>query len=136
MPGVPGAIKQIPADIAGVVGEAVSSVADQVGQGIETAITGPAPAPKPIDPKVQAEKKADEQKRLEWAWGVIQKNQQKLQTDLANIEQGKQQRKVQTQQEDDVKKEQKKIEMTQKNNMKQAQLAAKPTAENKNKGSG
>ncbi len=136
MPDVPGALKQIPADVLQSVADTAVGVADGVGEAIESAIVGPTPPPKPLDPKVQAQKKEDEQKRLQQAWGVIHKNQQQLQTDLSKIYAEKDQRKVQEQKDDEAKKDQKKIEMTQRSNLKQQQLAAKSTAENKGKGMG
>jgi hypothetical protein len=136
MPNIPGAIKQLPKDVAGVIGEAAASVVDQVGQDIEQAIVGPTPPPKPQDPAVQAQKKADEQKRLNWAWGVIERNKQKLSDDLSKIDAEKKQKKLQEEQIDEQKKENKKIEMTQRSNLKAQQLASKQTAENKGKGLG
>lgn len=127
MPGLKGALASLPQDISEA---AIKPVVDEVGRaletGIQTVIHGPQATS--IDPKVQAQKKADEEKRKTWALRVIDWNQ-KLAHEQSKVRQAAQQKQTQEEGEKQQGQKVKQFKLDQKKREVPAELKARNTTE-------
>jgi hypothetical protein len=131
--GVKGALSQIGADITESV---VKPVTDEVGKalesGVKTVVYGP--GSNPVDPKTQALKKQDEEKRRQWALRVIEWNK-KLSDDAHKVRMQAQQKKMEEGQVKQQEEQVKQFKVSEKKKQTPAELAARNTTE-KRKGVG
>lgn len=92
---VKGVVGQVVADVSeAVIHPVVQEVKQAVTEGIES-ITGSGSAA-PQDPKIQVQKKLEEEKRKQWALSVIERNRQ-LDEQLKKIRQAKEQHRMDSQ---------------------------------------
>lgn len=131
--GSKGGLSQLSSDIVEAV---VKPVTDEVGKalesGVKTVVYGP--GSNPVDPKAQALKKQDEEKRRQWALRVIEWNKN-LSNEQHKLRMQAQQKKVEDTQVKQQEERVKKYQFEQKKKQTPAELAAKNTTE-KRKGVG
>lgn len=136
----------MPDNVKGVVGQAVADVSEAViypvaqevkqavTEGIES-ITGSGSAA-PQDPKIQAQKKLEEEKSKQWALSVIERNRQ-LDEQLKKIRQAKEQQRMQQNQEVKQEKRVKQFKVVQKQQLtKQIQIQRSQSERKVGKGLG
>jgi hypothetical protein len=126
--GIKGALASLPSDVVEAV---VKPVTDEIGKAIEEGVTAVVQGPqavKSLNPQVQAQKKADEDKRRQWALRVIDWNK-KLSEDQSKVQMQKQQQKVQDDQQKKQEDQVKQFKVEQKKKETPAELQARNTSE-------
>lgn len=124
-------LSQLSSDINEAV---VKPVSDEVGKALESAVTsvfGNSIPQQNIDPKVQAEKKQEEEKRKLQAIQTLNKWTQNLESDLQKVRQSKQQQEQQRLQKQQEEKKVKQFKVQEKKQKSNAALASKNTTESR-----
>lgn len=127
--GIKGAIQQLPADVSEAV---VKPVIDEVGkvleEGASTVVYGPPPLK--VNPQVQAQKKADDEKKKAWALGVIEWNK-KLSEEQSRVRMEEKQKNLQAEADKKQEERVRQFKIEEKKRAIPAALAARNTTEAK-----
>ena len=125
--GVKGVISQLATDISETV---IKPATDEMGQALETGISTVIHGPQQplVDPKIQAQKKVDEEKRRQWALRVIDWNK-KLTDDAQKIRMQNRQKKIEDSQVKQQEEQVKQYKVEEKKKQTPADLAVRNTTE-------
>ncbi|OGE25765.1 hypothetical protein A3H85_01855 [Candidatus Daviesbacteria bacterium RIFCSPLOWO2_02_FULL_40_8] len=127
--GVKGATIQLATDIGETI---IKPVTDEIGKALETGVSTVIHGPQQplVDPKIQAQKKVDEEKRRQWALRVIDWNK-KLTDDAQKIRMQNQQKKIEESQVKQQEEQVKQYKVEEKKKQTPSALAVRNTTESR-----